>query len=78
LLAVLADGDHVSFIVLMWAAKIDGDLMLWEQVFRGCGPSGSLRELRHTWWGENGYIYYVNGELITDAFAKLRQWFDLD
>jgi hypothetical protein len=75
LLAMLdSDPVHVSFIVLMWAS---GDApILWEPVFSGSGPSSSLRELRHTNWGDKGYIYYPNAELISDAFAKLKTWFD--
>jgi len=84
LLAVLEDGIHVSFVVLRWAS---GDNpILWEPVFSGNGPSGpgdhggggfrGLRELRHTHWGENGYLFYAPGALIADAFAKLERWFD--
>ena len=54
---------------------------LYDRVFHGGGPAGSLRELRHTYWGEAdnaGYIFYPNGKLIVDAIAKLRRWFDLD
>ncbi len=60
-------------------AEVSGAKM--SVVFHGSGPSGALRELRHTYWGEpenSGYIYYVNGELITKAFAALEEWFDCD
>jgi hypothetical protein len=53
----------------------------YERVFYGGGPSGVLRELRHTYWGNGdggGYIFYPRGALITDALAKLQRWFDLD
>lgn len=47
-------------------------------VFHGEGPSGSLRECRHTYWGYDGYIFYPNARLITDAFRVLSEFYDLD
>jgi len=44
--------------------------------FQGEGPSGSLRECRHTYWGEDGYIFYPNGPLITAAFQELSKYYD--
>lgn len=85
LLAVSEDGIHVSFVVFRFSsgpATRDGIVVSgaeWERVFHGSGPSGALRELRHTCWGEKdngGYIFYPNGKLIADAFAKLERWFD--
>lgn len=55
---------------------VDGEKM--ELVFRGCGAGVVLRELRHTYWGESGYLFYPNGNLIAQAFAALREWFDCD
>ncbi len=47
-------------------------------LFHGEGPSGSLRECRHTYWGErgDGYIFYPNGKVIADAFVKLSAFYD--
>ena len=46
-------------------------------VFHGGGPSGNLRECRHTYWGkEDGYIHYPHGPLITAAFKRLSEFFD--
>lgn len=80
LLAVLVDGIHVSFAVFDWESgpASDGGPAYYRVVFHGEGPSDSLRELRHTYWGDNGYIFYPNGKLIADAFAKLGRWFDCD
>lgn len=90
LLAVLEDPDgiHVSFVVLEFAGG--GNPILWAPVFSGRGPSGpgpqapgtnkdwcGLRELRHTNWGEGGYLFYPDGALIADAFSKLERWFDV-
>jgi hypothetical protein len=51
----------------------------YSSLFSGCGPSGALRELRHTYWGESdnsGYIHMPNAKLIAAAFAALKRWFD--
>jgi hypothetical protein len=87
LLAVLEDGIHISFVVTTFAegpSTQDGQIVgpeLHERVFHGSGPSGALRELRHTFWGEQdngGYIFYPSAKLITDAFHQLNRWFDCD
>jgi hypothetical protein len=48
--------------------------------FRGSGPSGSLRECRHIWWGErpDGYTHCLNFALVEAAFRELRRWYDGD
>lgn len=91
LLAVSEDDGAISFVVFSWHSGpstrdgviVDGEKM--EHVFHGRGYSGSLRELRHTYWGDtdhatggDGYIHLPNGRLITNALAALREWFDLD
>lgn len=79
LLAVLECGGHVSFVVLDWAGTegvTEGAPVVRQLVFSGCGPSGEHRELRHTWWGEDGYVHLPQGGLIADAFVKLERWFD--
>jgi hypothetical protein len=44
-------------------------------VFHGSGSTG-LEECRHTWWGEeDGYVFYPDGRLITDAFKHLSKYF---
>ncbi len=86
LLAVRQEDIHVSFVVFR---RECGESYVTDQyeprtpayysvLFHGDGPSGSLRELRHTTWGESGYIYYPNGLLISDAFKHLARWFDCD
>lgn len=81
LLAVFVDGDHVSFEVMSYAAGpgtgTDGMPVLWEPVFSGEGPSGALRELRHTDWGSDGYLADPPADVIGAAFRELRRWFDL-
>jgi hypothetical protein len=82
LLCVREDDIHVSFVVLTFASSTVEDAQtMWRRVFHGSGPSGALRELRHTYWGEvdnSGYIFYPNARLITEAFHHLNRWFDCD
>lgn len=81
LLAVLEDDARVivSFVVLeaMVGEGSDGHPALYRMVFEGHGVSGSLRELRHTYWGDDGYLHFPPSKLISDAFAKLEEWFDV-
>jgi len=50
----------------------------WRVIFSGHGML-DMRELRHTWWGTvDGYIFYPQAKVITDAFVKLQEWFDCD
>lgn len=88
LLAVRIDDMRVSFIVFRFnsgpGTKTNGEVVsppMYERVFHGVGFSGSLRECRHTYWGDGGaggYIYYVPAWLIRAAFDALGEWFDLD
>lgn len=90
-LAVLVREElFVSFVVLQFdkgpVYMPDGkticdqlvDETLMSVVFYGEGPSGALRELRHTYWGdEHGYIFYVHADIVIAALNALREWFDL-
>ena len=88
LLAVLIQDElWVSFAVFSFESgpsTVENDVIegiLWNRVFHGSGPTGVLRELRHTYWGEpdnSGYIFYPSATLITMAFEKLKTWFDCE
>lgn len=45
-------------------------------VFHGEGPTGVLRECRHTYWGEDGYVFYPSGTVIKAAFKALAEFYD--
>jgi hypothetical protein len=70
----------VEFAVFNFAeSEINGEniyVEFGELIFHGEGISGCLRECRHTYWGENGYIFYLPGDLITAAFQVLSEYFD--
>jgi hypothetical protein len=76
-------GLWVNFAILRCVTEYtsdDGTLMTEAScVFYGEGPSGNLRECRHTYWGEDdngGYIFYPYGPLIVAAFKRLSDFFD--
>lgn len=72
----IRDNLHVQFAVFHLSYGDDKDTMM-SCVFHGTGPSGSLRECRHTWWGDDeGYVFYPPGRLITQAFQCLSEFFD--
>lgn len=54
----------------------DGKNVLADCIFHGEGPVGNLRECRHTYWGENGYVFYPNGKRIAAAFKALAEFYD--
>ena len=77
------DELNVSFALLEFdTGPVSGDTgskTLYRMIMHGEGPSGNLRECRHTWWGEGdnaGYIFYPNFELISAALRELARWFD--
>jgi hypothetical protein len=84
LLAKTTDGLHVEFAVFGFhdgPATRNGEVVSPEHhimIMHGSGPSGSLRECRHTWWGENGYVHYLHFAAIEAALRELRRWFDGD
>lgn len=46
-------------------------------VFHGEGPAGPLRECRHTYWGDDGYLFYPSIVVITAALTALKEFYDL-
>lgn len=71
----------LKFAVLGWCTSdSDGSNVLAEQVFYGEGPSGNLRECRHTWWGENGggYLFYPKAKVIKAGLDALAEFYDLE
>lgn len=80
-MAVIVDDPVVEFAVFEWLSgptTPDGYPAEYKLLLRGSGPSGSLRECRHIWWGERGYTYYLNFALAERVFKELRRWFDGD
>lgn len=87
LLVKISNETHVEFAVFVFndgPTTVNGEIVDPERhilLFHGSGPSGSLRECRHTYWGEvdnAGYIHYPNFATIESALRELRRWFDGD
>ena len=72
----------LHFAVLEFHSQIYGEENIeLTQCFHGEGPSGALRECRHTYWGEKdngGYIFYPKKRTIIAALDELSKYFDLD
>lgn len=79
-LHVREDGGHVRWVLLEWVMGDHGQdpLALYAVLAHGSGHASGLREARHTYFGENGYVYYVNPAVLTWAFGQLRRWFDFE
>lgn len=69
------DENWIKFAVLDFHTGMDDDIFL-SCVFHGEGPTDPLRECRHTYWGDKGYLFYPNGEVISAAFSVLSEFFD--
>jgi len=81
-LAVAINGIHASFVVFSRAYQptdTKGNVIATKlsPVFRGEGPSEGLRELRHSYWGGDGYLFYPPAGIIIAAFRALEEWFDV-
>lgn len=76
-LVLKRDEFWIRFAVLEFATSDTDDANEFDHLlFYGEGPGGALRECRHTYWGEDGYIFYPNGVLISAAFRELSEFFD--
>lgn len=75
-LALIIDEDKVEFAIFVrqYTDQRFGTMPTLQ--FHGKGLSGALRECRHTYWGEDGYIFYPNGKVISEAFKELSIYFD--
>ena len=74
------DEYRIKFAVLEFYSQVlgpgpEGPIMT-KMIIQGEGTA-TLREMRHTYWGENGYLFYANGTLIIKALEKLRDYFDI-
>lgn len=74
--------DWLHFAVMQfYHSDSDGSNIRLSCIFYGDGPT-SLRELRHTYWGNegdgSGYIFYPNKKIICSAFEALTEFFDMN
>ena len=80
LLAVVVERGSVkvNFALFQFACgdKVGPPDDQFSLVFHGDGIGGALREMRHSYWGENGYLFYADRQLIARALEALGKWFD--
>jgi hypothetical protein len=78
LLAVhVRDEFFVSFVLFRFGSCETANTNIrWSRVMDGEGPGDGLRELRHTNWGDAGYIFYAPMKLIAEAMGVLGKYFD--
>jgi hypothetical protein len=71
----------LEFIFVEWNYSDDKDY--YRCIFHGCGASSlnleefSLRELRHMYFGEQGYVFYMPGKALISAMQVLAKYFDM-
>lgn len=82
-LAVNNDDNCISYILFdFMMSDGNGINIKVKTVFFGHGYGGSLREMRHTYFGNDfrevdGYLYYPPCKAIAAAFDYLGKYFDL-
>lgn len=81
-IAVSGIGEWIDFGVFTFHlrdSKATMEEAEYRLLWRGSGPGGpghSLRELRHTYFGnEEGYIFYIDIDMTIKALNKLKEWF---
>lgn len=79
----ISDGFWVRFAFFDFLRSRGGDKEVKVGIFwHGDGPSGALRECRHSFFGAEsdnpGYVFYVNRANFNAAFEWLSKYFDLD
>ncbi len=59
------------FAVFQFASQVEGEEKRVSVLFHGMGPTGTLGELRHIWWGKKGYVFYQPIKATIKAFEIL-------
>lgn len=80
-LAVLPhdNGVTLSFACFEWVTEDDRDKdvkVFVKLLFTGEGTGSNLREMRHIWWGEDGYLFYMPLSKVIAALGELKKHFD--
>lgn len=73
------DEDHwMDFVFLTFSySESDAGDVHAKLLMYGSGSTG-LRECRHTYWGEDGYIFYPDKKQIITVLTALEEFFDLN
>lgn len=75
----IKEDDMLSFIFLNFAqSNMDGSNVVCSVLMHGYGFL-QLGECRHTYWGKDGYIFYLNGKHMKAVIQWLEdKGFDLE
>ncbi len=79
-LIVSRDGEEdgwLDFVFFEWVYSVDED-EYYEELCRVSGPSGFLSECRHTYFANNGYIFYMNRQVMITMIDYLTLYYDMD
>lgn len=78
--------DNTNLFVLVEDLKVSWALVRfhssWDEeewcslIWSGCGLAGYLRECRHSYFGEEGYLFYAPLDAIANTATYLRKYFD--
>jgi hypothetical protein len=81
--AIIGINTHdlsIDFEVFEWSGEMikppEGNF--YTSIMRGSGVGGNLREFRHLWIRDEGYLYYPNLSLFAALETFLKKYFDMD
>lgn len=67
----------MKYAVLQFAhSNSDRTELMTSIVFHGEGTINGLNECRHTWFGDEGYVFYLPGKTVIRALQELSKYFD--
>ena len=75
----LKNGEYGKNFAVFQYDYADANETFMSVIWHGCGTTGNLRELRHSYFGhpeDNGYIFYVPLDLMEKAIKVLREFFN--
>lgn len=71
----MTEWDHLLFLEFQSESDIELNL---KPLCKVNGYSDSLREMRHTWFADKGYIFYLNKVNFLSFLDYCSKYFDMD
>lgn len=62
---------YCEFSLLVQVAENDGKIEI-NTIYFGSGHLGSLGEFSDVYWGDHGYLHFMNVPLVEESFNRLR------
>jgi hypothetical protein len=69
--------DEIQFMTF-GSSLMDGSNLTLDPMFLIHGYSGTLREGRHTYFPDDGYVFYMDSRLMRIALDYCEKYFDMD